>query len=52
MNESLTTMNRLLGEVAAHLKTGLPVDKRAAVEKLGRITSIASTLAFTIKLAR
>ena len=52
MNESITTLNELLHEVAAHLKAGTPVDKRAAFDKLQRMASIASTLAFTVKLVR
>lgn len=52
MNDSITTIDRLLHEVTAHLKTGEKVDKRDAFEKLRRIASIATTLAFTVQLSR
>ena len=52
MNESIVTMDRLLREVAGHLKAGTKSDKSAAVLKLQRISAIASTMAITVKLAR
>ena len=51
MNESLTTMNQLLREVAAHLQAGTASDKSAAFAKLQQIATLATTLAFTIKLS-
>ena len=52
MNESIATIDRLLREVVEHLKSGTKADKAAAVSKLQRISSIASTMAFTVKLGR
>lgn len=46
------TINNLLREVATHLEAGTKGDKRAAFTKLQSIASIASTLAYTIKLGR
>jgi hypothetical protein len=51
MNESLATMNKLLRDVAAHLQAGTASDKSAAVAKLQQISTLATTLSFTIKLA-
>jgi len=36
MNESISEIQRLLGEVAEHLKTGTAADTRKAVAKLER----------------
>ena len=52
MNESISEIQRLLGEVAEHLRTGTAADTRKAVAKLERIASLASTLALTVKAAR
>ena len=52
MDDSLTTINRLLQEVAGHLTSSAKSERSAAVDKLNRISAIASTLAFTVKLRR
>jgi len=52
MNESISEIQRLLGEVADHLRAGTPADARKAVAKLERIAALASTLALTVKAAR
>jgi hypothetical protein len=52
MNESISEIQRLLGEVAEDLRTGTSADTRKAVAKVERIAALASTLALTIKTAR
>ena len=52
MNESIKEIQRLLGEIAEHLRAGTSADTRRAVAKLERITALASTLALTVKTAR
>lgn len=52
MNESINSIGRLLQEVTEHLKAGTKADKSAAYEKLQSIAAVASTLAFTVKMAR
>ncbi len=52
MDDGLTTIQRLLREVAEHLKAATKADRRAAVAKLQRIASISQTLAFTIDAKR
>jgi hypothetical protein len=52
MNEGITTILALLKEVEAHMSTNRLTDKRLAVEKLQRLASIATTLAFTIQLTK
>lgn len=52
MNESISEIQRLLQEIADHLKAGTTPDTRRAVTKLERITALASTLAFTLQAAR
>jgi hypothetical protein len=37
MNKSISEIQRLLGEVAEHLRVGTSADKRRAVAKLDRI---------------
>jgi hypothetical protein len=49
MNESISEIQRLLGEVAEHLRAGTSADTRRAVAKPERITAPASTLARTVK---
>ena len=44
MNESISEIQRLLEEIAGHLKSGTKTDTRKAVAKLERIASLASTL--------
>jgi hypothetical protein len=43
MNERINEIQRLLREVADHLKTSTPADTRKAVAKLERIAALAST---------
>jgi hypothetical protein len=52
MNESISEIQRLLQEIADHLKSGKKTDTRKAVTKLERIAALASTLAFTIRAQR
>jgi hypothetical protein len=52
MNEGIGEINRLLHEVAEHMKTGTTADTRKAVAKLERIAALASTLALTLKTGR
>jgi hypothetical protein len=52
MNESISDIQRLLQEIADHLKSGTKTDMRKAVTKLERIATLASTLAFTIQARR
>jgi hypothetical protein len=49
MDDSIGTMHRLLQEIVEHLKSEARSDKTAAVQKLRRISSLATTLAFTIQ---
>ncbi len=52
MNEGITTILALLKEVEGHMSKSQLTDKRLAVEKLQRLASIATTLAFTIQLTK
>ena len=52
MNESISEIQRLLQEIAGHLKSGTKTDTRKAVAKLERIAALASTLALTIQARR
>jgi hypothetical protein len=52
MNEGIKEIQRLLHEIAEHLKAGTTADTRKAVAKLERIAALASTLALTVKAAR
>ena len=52
MNEGISEIQRLLQEIADHLKSGTKTDTRKAVTKLERIAALASTLAFTIQAHR
>jgi hypothetical protein len=52
MNDSISEIQRLIGEVAEHLRAGTSADMRKAVAKLERIAALASTLALTVKTAR
>jgi hypothetical protein len=52
MNESINEIQRLLQEIADHLKSGTQTDTRKAVAKLERIAALASTLALTIRARR
>lgn len=44
----LGEMNKLLSEIAEHLKAGTKSEKRKAVVKLHQLASIATTMGFTI----
>jgi hypothetical protein len=50
MNESISEIQRLLQEVADHLKSG--TQTRKAVAKLERIAALALTFALTIRARR
>jgi hypothetical protein len=52
MNESISEIQRLLQEVADHLKSGTQTDTRKAVAKLERIAALALTFALTIRARR
>ena len=52
MNESISEMQRLLKEIAGHLKSDTKTDTRKAVAKLERIAALAATLALTIRAQR
>lgn len=52
MNESISEIQRLLQEIADHLKSGTQTDTRKAVAKLERIAALASTFALTIRARR
>ena len=52
MDDSISEIQRLIGEVAEHLRAGTSADTRKAVAKLERIAALASTLALTVKTAR
>ena len=45
----LAEMQKLLSEIACHVKAGTKADKRHAAEKLGQLAAIATTLGFTIR---
>ena len=49
MDDGIGTMHRLLQEIVEHLKSEARSDKTAAAQKLRRISSLATTLAFTIQ---
>jgi hypothetical protein len=51
MNESISKIQRLLKEIAGHLKSGTKTDARKPVVKLER-ASVASTRALTIQARR
>ena len=50
--DSLRQIEELLQHVAEHLKSGTKAERRAAVQKLERISAIATTLAFTLQTMR
>lgn len=50
MNESISEIQRLLQEIADHLKCGTKTDTRKAVTKLERIATLASTLALALTI--
>jgi hypothetical protein len=52
MNQSISEIQRLLQQIADHLKSGTKMDTRKAVTKLQRIAALASTLALTIRVQR
>ena len=51
-NETISEIQRLLQEIAGHLKSGTKTDTRKAVAKLERIAVLASTWALTIQARR
>ena len=51
MNE-LSKIQKLLSEIADLLKAGRPPDKRKAASKLREMSTIATTLGFTIEPRR
>ena len=51
-HQTFAVSQRLIGEVAEHLRAGTSTDTRKAVAKLERIAELASTLALTVKTAR
>jgi len=52
INESTSEIQRLLQEIAGHLKSDTKADTRKAVAKLERIAALASTWALTIQARR
>ena len=52
MNESISDIQRLLQEIADHLKSGTNPEKRKAVTKLQRIVAVASTVVLTLQVQR
>lgn len=48
----LAEMQRLLAEIAAHVKGGSKADKRHAADKLNQLAAIATTMGFTIRPQR
>ncbi len=52
MKESIKSIHALLEEVEVHMSKSPLSDKRLAAEKLQRLASIATTLAFTIQLTK
>lgn len=45
----LDEMQKILSEIAGHVKAGTKVDKRIAADKLNRLAALATTLGFTIR---
>lgn len=45
----LAEMQRLLSEIAGHLKAGTRADQRHAAVKLNQLAAIATTMGFTIR---
>jgi hypothetical protein len=45
----LAEMQRLLSEIAGHVKDGTKADKRRAANKLNQLAAIATTMGFTIR---
>ena len=50
--ESIRELELLLREVLVHLSEPSPMNRRAAVKKLERVSSLAATLAATIQAQR
>ena len=46
----LAEIQRLLQEIADHLKSGSKAERRAAITKLERINALSSTLALTLQV--
>lgn len=45
----LAEMQRLLSEIAGHVKAGTKADKRLAADKLNQLAALATTMGFTIR---
>jgi hypothetical protein len=45
----LAEMQRLLSEIAGHVKGGTKADKRRAADKLNQLAAIATTMGLTIR---
>ncbi len=45
----LAEMQKLLAEIAGHVKAGTKADKRHAADKLNQLAAIATTMGFTIR---
>ena len=45
----LEEMQRLLVEIAGHVKSGTKADRRRAADKLNQISALATTMGFTIR---
>jgi hypothetical protein len=48
----LAEMQRLLSEIAGHVKDGTKADKRRAADELNQLAAIATTMGFTIRPQR
>lgn len=46
----LVEMQRLLAEIAGHVKSGTKGDKRRAADKLKQLAVLATTMGFMIRL--
>lgn len=45
----LAEMQRLLSEIAGHVKAGTKADNRLAADKLNQLAALATTMGFTIR---
>lgn len=45
----LAEMQRLLAEIAGHVKAGTRTEKRRAADKLNQLAALATTMGFTIR---
>ena len=51
-NDGIRQLELLLREVVEHLKEPNPSNKRVAIHKLERVSSLAATLAATVRAQR